>query len=103
MQGWRYEKNYIKKWFLQKMSILRSKTPENCVKKGICSTSVCDYKNNIIDWKNRKFELEKICDKFRKMMTHLMFYFQVVVEKIVDLLNYLKNGESVVDCNMGTT
>ena len=58
--------------------------------KGICSAcQFADYKNNIIDWKNRKFELEKICDKFRKNDGSFDVIVQVVVEKIVDLLDII--------------
>ncbi len=71
MQGWRYEKkNYDipKKVIFCKRCVMSNQRPRITFnEKGICSAcQFADYKNNIIDWKNRKFELEKICDKFRK-------------------------------------
>ena len=58
--------------------------------KGICSAcQFADYKNNIIDWKNKNLSLKKFVINLEKMMAHLMLLFQVVVEKIVDLLDII--------------
>tara|TARA_B100000029_G_scaffold476947_1_gene521551 strand:- start:44839 stop:46014 length:1176 start_codon:yes stop_codon:yes gene_type:complete len=69
--GWRYDKKGYeipKEIKFCKRCVMSNQRPRITFnEKGICSAcQFTDYKNNKVDWKKRKIELEKICDQYRK-------------------------------------